>query len=363
MKNRSFNFGAGPAALPESILLEAQSELLNWQGRGLSILEIGHRTPDFMQMMNEAEIMLREILLIPDNYHVLFLSGPARLQFAMLPLNLLKKDQAAGFLISGVWSEFAYEECVKLKQAYCVASSKSNNFNEAPKSIDWQLRDNTGYVYYTSNETVNGVRYPSTPQFGDIPVVADMTSCILSEVINVSDYGVIFAGSQKNIAPAGLTVVIINKDLLHSNHQPPIPTILDYNTHVVNHSLYATPVTFSCYMAWKMFKWVKEQGGVGALQILSQQKSDKLYAYIDSSDFYECKISKTSRSLMNVCFSINKPKLEPIFLEHAVKAGLIGLKGHKLVGGIRASLYNAMPMAGVDALIEFMQNFKKLYLI
>jgi phosphoserine aminotransferase len=359
MKSRGYNFGAGPAMLPESVLEEAQSELLNWQGKGMSILEIGHRTPDFTNLMDEAQSLLRELLDIPDNYHVLFLGGPARTQFAMLPMNLLSNKEQAGFLLSGRWSSLAYDECCRIKRAYCIASTETSGYKEVPSPLNWHLKDDTTYIHYTSNETINGVSYQEPPRFGDIPLVADMTSSFLSEPLNINDYGVIFAGSQKNIAPAGLTIVIIRADLLNRATEYPIPTMFDYRTHVECNSLYATSPTFNCYMALKMFKWIKSQGGVGKLHKLNIQKASKLYDYIDNSPLYDCSVAKKSRSLMNVCFRIVRSELEPIFIEQAKAAGLLALNGHKTVGGLRASLYNAMPMAGVDALIEFMADFAK----
>lgn len=361
VKTRAYNFGAGPAMLPESVLLEAQAELLDWRGLGMSVLEIGHRTPEFMALMEEAQALLRELLAIPKDYHVLFLGGSARMQFAMVPMNLLSHQQEAGYLISGIWSAMAYDECRRLKHAYCVASTEAGGYKQSPGPLSWQLQDNTGYVYYTSNETINGVRFEEQPQFGDIPVVADMTSSLLSETLNIADYGLIFAGSQKNIAPAGLTIVIVRADLLKKPTEYPIPTMLDYRTHVANNSLYATPPTFNCYMALQMFKWIKAQGGVAALQQLNKQKAAKLYDYIDASPLYECLVDKKSRSIMNVCFTIVRSELEPIFVTRAAQVGLLALKGHKTVGGLRASLYNAMPMAGVDALLDFMQDFAEAY--
>lgn len=354
---RPYNFGAGPAALPESVLLEAQAELLNWQGRGLSIMEVGHRTAEFQQLMHDAEADLRALLAIPENYHVLFLGGAARTQFAMVPMNFIPPGQQAGYLISGIWSALACDEGRKLKSAYCIASSGNDGFKQTPDSVDWQIHDNTAYVYYTPNETVNGVRFADVPIVSEIPLIADMTSCLLSEPIDVSKFGLIFAGAQKNIAPAGLTVVIVRKDLLNLNHETPIPTMLDYRTHVMNKSLYATPPVFNCYMAAKMFKWLKAQGGVEALYQINCDKAARLYHYIDSSSFYQCPVEPHSRSLMNVCFSLVKPELEDAFLTQANNRGLHALKGHRMVGGLRASLYNAMPMAGVDALIAFMQDF------
>ncbi len=354
---RPYNFGAGPATLPESILQEAQAELLSWQGQGLSILEIGHRTFEFEQLMQQAEADLRDLLSIPDHYHVLFLGGAARTQFAMIPMNLLSAGQKAGYLVSGIWSEQAYDECLKLRSAYCIASTKHNGFRQSPAPASWVIQDNTSYIYYTPNETINGVQFADIPDVGDIPLIADMTSCLLSEPVDISRFGLIFAGAQKNIAPAGLTVVIVKDALLQQINASNLPTMLDYRTHVNNKSLFATPPVFNCYMAAKMFKWVRAHGGVNAFGALNRQKAARLYDFIDSSTAFHCPVEIQSRSIMNVCFSLNKPELQDAFLIEANQRGLCALKGHRLVGGLRASLYNAMPMDGVNALIEFMQDF------
>lgn len=357
MESRGYNFGAGPATLPLEILLEAKEEFLNWHAKGMSIMEIGHRTSDFVELLDETRSLLREILNIPKNYHILFLGEAARSQFAMIPMNLLAHNQRAGYLVSGIWSALALAECQKIKQAYCVGTSEPSKFVDVPKQIEWRLEENTRYVYYTTNETVNGVRFPTVPDFGSIPLVADMTSSILGEPININDFGVIFAGAQKNIAPAGLTVIIIREDLVTADVDYTIPTMFDYKTHVKNDSLYATPPTFNCYMANKMFKWIKRQGGVEKLYEINIEKASRLYKYIDDSDFYYCNVAKTSRSFMNVCFNIKREELIPEFLMRSTERGLLALKGHRAVGGLRASLYNAMPLSGVDALINFMQEF------
>lgn len=358
MTVRPYNFGAGPATLPESVLREAQAELLDWQGLGVSILEIGHRTKQFKQLLEDAEADLRALLQIPDDYHVLFLSGAARSQFAMIPMNLLKKGQTAAYLISGVWSKMAYQEACKLTSAYCIASSEKNGvFRTTPAFDPNALADNTAYLYYTPNETINGVRFAQTPKANGVPLIADMTSCLLSEPITVADYGLIFAGAQKNIAPAGMTIVIIQKDFIESLERLVLPTMFDYRTHIIHHSLYATPPVFNCYIAAKMFKWIQAQGGVDALYALNCDKAKQLYDYIDHGSFYSCCVEKHARSRMNVCFSLSNPSLEDIFLIQAEQQGLYALKGHRLVGGIRASLYNAMPMAGVHQLIDFMEDF------
>lgn len=357
MQKRPYNFGAGPAMLPESILCEAQDELLNWQGSGMSVMEVGHRTAPFEHLMSLLEADLRELLSIPVHYHVLFLGSPARTQFAMVPLNLLQGQSKGGYLVSGVWSFLAYEEACKLKQAYCIASTKDNNFTSTPDPATWTFSDNTAYVYYTPNETISGVRFNTTPKVAGIPLIADMTSCLLSEPIQVTDFGLIFAGGQKNICPPGLTVVIIRSDLLKMKPETPIATMLDYQIQVSHKSLYATPPVFNCYLAQKMFKWVKEQGGIDALYKVNCQKAAVLYQYIDESSFYHCAVQENSRSIVNVCFSLKKSELESEFLKRAEQSGLYGLKGHRTVGGIRASIYNAMPMEGVKALVAFMHTF------
>ena len=359
MMMRTYNFGAGPAMLPEAILLEAQAELLDWRGLGVSVMEIGHRTAVFQELMAQLEADLRELISIPDHYNVLFLAGAARTQFAMVPMNLLANNQQAGYLISGVWSSLAFDEACKLKQAYCVASTENNGFTSAPSRADWELQNNTAYLYYTPNETINGVRFSETPKIADIPLIADMTSCLLSEPVNVADFGLIFAGAQKNISISGLTIVIIRADLLERSIDVPIATMLDYRTHSSHKSLYATPPTFNCYMALKMLQWLKAQGGVEALYQINCKKAAALYHFIDSSPFYHCAVQEKSRSLVNVCFSLAKPGLENEFVVDANKRGLYALQGHRSVGGLRASLYNAMPMAGVESLIAFMHEFSE----
>lgn len=355
---RPYNFGAGPAMLPEPILREAQAELLNWQNLGMSVMEVGHRTAPYQSLMEKLEADLRELLSIPNNYHVLFLGGPARTQFAMIPMNLLNTNLKAGYLISGIWSSLAYEEACKLKHAYCVASTKNIGFTRVPDPESWTFCENTAYVYYTPNETINGVRFKTTPNVAaDIPLIADMTSCLLSEPINVSDFGLIFAGAQKNISTAGLTVVIVRADLLEDPTETPIPTMLDYRVQVKHKSMYATPPMFSCYLAQKMLEWIRAEGGVDALYKINCQKAAALYQYIDASSFYHCSVQEGSRSIVNVCFSLVRPDLEDEFLKRADQRGLHALRGHRTVGGLRASLYNAMPMAGVQALLAFMHDF------
>ena len=345
MSPKIFNFGAGPATLPAAILEEVQAELLDWQGSGLSILEVGHRTAPFIALMEEAEALLRELLHIPTQYKVLFLGSPARLQFSMIPMNLLAGQDTAAYLCSGTWSSFAFEEAKKVARAYPIARDFKPD----------ELRDKTTYVYYTPNETIEGIQL-GLSDVGQRYLVADMTSCLLSEPIDVADYGLIFAGAQKNIGPAGLTFVILREDILKCANRA-IPTLLDYRVHIKARSLYATPPTFQCYFALKMFQWIKAQGGLEALQLINTEKAKRLYDYLDASSFYHCAVASHERSKMNVCFSLADRTREEEFLMQAEKQGLYALKGHRLVGGVRASLYNAMPMDGVVALINYMEAF------
>jgi len=357
MKTRAYNFGAGPSMLPSSILEEAKRELLDWQGLQMSVMEIGHRSLPFQALMEELESKFRDLCGIPDDYDVLFLGGAARTQFAMIPMNLLADGEQAGYLISGTWSLLAYQEACKLKKAYCIASSESDGFLRVPTSFDNDFPKNTTYVYYTPNETINGVRFNQAPDVGSTPLVADMTSCLLCEPFKVKDYALIFAGAQKNISIAGLTIVIVRKSMVESKKGLVIPTMMDYKTHAEHRSLYATPPTFNCYLALKMMDWVKAHGGVEELFKINQLKAKILYDYIDASSFYQSRVEKSSRSIENVCFSIIREELEPAFIEQAAQEGLLALKGHKAVGGLRASLYNAMPLEGVESLIAFMQSF------
>ncbi len=359
MTTRVYNFGAGPSMLPETVLQEAQEEFLDWQRLGISILEVGHRSPEFLALLNHAEQSLRELLFIPSNYHVLFLGGAARTQFAMIPMNLLSPEELAGYLVTGVWSHMAFSEARHLKKAYCIASAEDNGYKTIPDPKNWEIKENTSYVYYTSNETVNGVRFPYVPKTKGATLIADMTSALLSEPLDVNNFGLIFAGAQKNIANAGLTIVIIRDDLLERMPIPNVPTMLNYKIQAEHHSLYATPPVFNCYLADKMFDWIKAQGGVEEIFRLNCQKAAKLYQYLDSTDFYTTHVDPEVRSIVNICFSLKNDKLENEFLQLAQLRGLYALKGHRLVGGIRASFYNAMPMAGVDALIEFMSEFAK----
>ena len=361
MKRPIYNFGAGPAMLPQSVLIEAQAELLDWQHLGMSILEVGHRTPEFIALLEHAKQSLRCLLSIPANYQILFLGGAARTQFAMIPMNFVSPAEQAAYIVSGIWSKMAFLEAKHLKKAYCISSEVNDTFTSVPDFSQLSIEDNTSYLYYTPNETVNGIRFPSVPNTHGIPLIADMTSCLLSEPIDVSQYGLIFAGAQKNIANAGLTVVIIRDDLLKNSPNPSIPSMMDYAVQAQHQSLYATPPVFNCYLADKMFDWIKAQGGVAALSKINSEKAAKLYQFIDTSAFYSTRVDKQARSLMNVCFDLKRPELNDEFINKAHAKGLLALGGHRAVGGVRASIYNAMPMEGVDALIHFMSEFEGKY--
>lgn len=356
---RGYNFSAGPAMLPEEILLEAQAELLNWQNRGMSVMEVGHRTEACQNLMQEAEEGLRALIKIPDHYRVLFLGGAARTQFSMIPMNCLSSGEQGAYWISGVWSSLAYEEASRLSQAYCLAQLPEKGNDQPLDPATLNVRDNTGYLYYTPNETIDGIRTPTPPVFEGIPMIADMTSCLLTEPVNISEFGLIFAGAQKNIANAGLTIVIVREDLLEKQPVGPIPTMQDYRVHAKHHSLYATPPVFNCYLASKMFHWIKKQGGVDAVYEQNCKKAEKLYQFIDDTSFYTCSVVPAVRSIVNICFTMNSPNLEEQFIHQANRRGLLGLKGHRAIGGLRASLYNSMPMSGVQSLIEFMHEFSK----
>jgi len=342
---RVYNFSAGPAALPEAVLKAAQAEFLDWQGLGVSVMEISHRDPRLESLFHHNTTILRELLQIPDSYQIFFLGTPARAHFAMVPMNLLHPHERAGYVVSGLWSSLAYQEAQKLRGAAVY------------DGVEQQLQPNTRYVYYTPNETVDGIR-TLPPIVGDIPLVADMTSCLLGEPIDIASHGMIFAGAQKNIAPAGLSIVIMHESLLTRASDQVLPTLMDYRTFKGTLN-YATPPVFNCYLAGKMFDWVRMQGGVEVLGALNRQKAALLYDYIDQSDFYVCDVPHSLRSIFNVCFYLKKPQLEARFVLLAERQGLFGLKGHRFAGGLRASLYNAMPLVGVEVLIDFMQEFSK----
>ena len=338
---------------------QAQQEFLNWQNHGCSVMELSHRSKAFMEVAQQAELDLRDLLNVPENYKVLFAHGGGRGQFAAIPLNLSRAGQSADHVISGSWSKSAVQEASKFVNANVIAEPiKDEKGLRVPEQSEWQLDDNAAYVHYCPNETVDGVEINWVPETSGIPLVADMSSNILSKPINVEQYGVIYAGAQKNIGPSGLSVVIVRDDLL-DRARPEIPSILSYNTLANNDSMFNTPPTFAWYLAGLVFKWLKGQGGVEVMARHNQQKSELLYACIDGNDFYRNTISKAYRSRMNVPFQLVDPDLDGAFLAEAEDAGLKALKGHRSVGGMRASIYNAMPLEGVQVLVDFMQDFAR----
>lgn len=340
--------------MPAEVLEKAQQELVDWRGHGMSLMEMSHRSDEFLSVRAEAEQDLRDLMGISDDYHVLFLQGGASTQFASVPLNLLDDSQCAYYLNSGQWSKKAIAEARRFGRVQVLAETRAC----APEASSWSLGDvnDAAYVHYTPNETIDGVEYDYVPQTGDVPLVADFSSSILSHPIDVSRYGLIYAGAQKNIGPAGLCVVIVRKDLLERCSDK-VPAMLNYSIHAKNDSLYNTPPTFSIYLAGLVFKWLKEKGGVEAMAKVNADKAARLYAAIDNSDFYTSPVHVAHRSRMNVPFILPSPELDASFLQGAEQAGLMNLAGHRSVGGMRASIYNAVSPASVDALIDFMQQF------
>src|SRR5690606_29986808 len=359
VSKRMFNFCAGPAALPEAVLQKAQAELLDWQGRGLSVMEMSHRSAEFTSVAERAEQDLRDLLSIPSDYRVLFLQGGASQQFAQIPLNLLGEDGSADYIDTGIWSRKAIEEASRYGHINVAASAKEYDYFAIPGQNQWQLSDEAAYVHYTPNETIGGLEFNWIPEVGDKPLVADMSSTILSRPIDVSKFGLIYAGAQKNIGPAGLVIVIVREDLI-GQALPITPSIWDYKIQADADSMSNTPPTYTWYLAGLVFKWLKAKGGLEAMAEINKRKADKLYAAIDNSGgFYRSPVEPSARSWMNVPFLLPSGELEKPFLEQAKQAGLVTLAGHRSVGGLRASIYNAMPEEGVDRLVEFMQDFAR----
>lgn len=353
-----YNFSAGPAVLPKAVLQQVQQELVDWHGCGMSVMEMSHRGKEFMGIAAEAEADLRALMGIPSGYKVLFLQGGASSQFAMVPMNLLRGKASADYLNTGEWSKKAIKEAKRYGAVNVVASSEDKNFSYAPAQGAWKLDPNAAYVHYTPNETIGGVEMFWTPDTGSVPLVADMSSNILSRPIDVSKYGLIYAGAQKNIGPAGLTIVIVREDLLGQTVAG-TPTMFDYKTHADNDSMYNTPPTFAMYVAGLVFKWIAAQGGLAAMEKINREKANLLYDCMDGTDFYNSPVAKDNRSLMNVPFTLKDAALDEAFLKGAKERGLLQLKGHRSVGGMRASIYNAMPKAGVQALVDYMREFEK----
>ena len=358
VSKRAYNFCAGPAALPEAVLLRAQAELLDWQGKGLSVMEMSHRSDEFVSIAEKAEQDLRDLLSIPSNYKVLFLQGGASQQFAQVPLNLLPEDGKADYIDTGIWSKKAIEEAQRFGTVNIAASAKPYDYFAIPGQNEWQLSKDAAYVHYAPNETIGGLEFGWIPEVGDVPLVADMSSDILSRPIDVSKFGLIYAGAQKNIGPSGLVVTIIREDLL-GRARSICPTMLDYKVAADNGSMYNTPPTLAWYLSGLVFAWLKEQGGVEAIGRLNEQKQRKLYDFIDASGLYSNPIAKNDRSWMNVPFRLADEKLDKPFLVGAEARGLLNLKGHRSVGGMRASIYNAVGLEAVDALLTYMAEFEK----
>ncbi len=356
--SRVFNFSAGPAVLPEEVLRQAGEEMLDWHGSGMSVMEMSHRGKEFSSIAEQAEADLRELLAIPDNYKVLFLQGGASSQFTAIPMNLVKGKESADYICTGSWSKKAIAEAKRYCNVNVVANTEESNFTTTPSQNNLQLNGDAAYLHYTPNETIQGVEFPYIPDSGDVPLVADMSSTILSRPIDVSRYGLIYAGAQKNIGPAGLTVVIVRDDLI-GDVVVSTPTMFNYATMADGGSMYNTPPTYGWYLAGLVFKWLLNNGGLAGMAERNERKASKLYAAIDNSGFYNNPVDSNSRSWMNVPFTLANPDLDATFLEEAKEAGLVTLKGHRSVGGMRASIYNAMPEEGVDALIAFMADFEK----
>lgn len=358
MKERVYNFSAGPSMLPMPVLEKAAEDLVSYGTSGMSVMEMSHRSPDYDAIIKEAEADFRKVMNIPDNYKVLFLQGGASTQFAAVPLNLLPVGGKADYIVSGQFSGKAYKEAQKYGDVVEAASSKADNFSYIPKTTRDSFRKDASYVHICFNNTIYGTKYPYIPDTGDIPLVADMSSCIMSEPVDVSKFGVIYAGAQKNMAPAGLTVVIVREDLL-GNSRPDCPTMLDWKTMAENDSMYNTPPCWCIYIAGLVYKWVLEIGGLEKLKEMNVKKAKLLYDYLDSQDYYIAPVQKESRSMMNVTFVTGDADLDKKFASEASANGLKNLKGHRSVGGMRASIYNAMPYEGVEKLVAFMKEFAK----
>ena len=355
---RVFNFGAGPAALPLAVLERARDELVDWRGSGMSVMEMSHRGKEFIGIAEKAEHDLRDLLGIPPEYKVLFLQGGATAQFAMVPINLLRGRTTADYISTGEWSKKAIKEAGKFCKVNVAASAEASKFTTVPARSEWRLNPDAAYVHYTPNETIGGVEFHAVPEVGQAVLVADMSSTILSRPIDVRRFGLIYAGAQKNIGPAGLTIVIVREDLL-GQALAGAPTMFDYKVQADNGSMYNTPPVYAWYVAGLVFEWLKELGGLRAMAEINERKAQKLYTYIDSSNgFYRNPVERTCRSWMNVPFTLIDAALDDAFLKGAKAAGLLQLKWHRSVGGMRASIYNAMPEAGIDALIHYMQEFR-----
>lgn len=354
-----FNFCAGPAMLPTEVMAKAQKEFINWQDTGCSVMELSHRSKAFMALAELAEKRLRQLMAIPENYKVLFCHGGGRGQFSAVPLNLLPEGQQADYVVTGSWSKAASKEAANFGKINVIEAVETREGVKVVKPFDqWQVSSDAAYIHYCPNETVDGIEIFDVPSFGDIPIVADMSSTILSHKIDVSKFGLIYAGAQKNIGPSGLTIVIVREDLL-GQARVDTPCIMNYKTAADNDSMYNTPPTYAWYLAGLVFEWLEGKGGVEAVEQVNAEKAALLYDYVDQSDFYLNNIAKQFRSRMNVPFWLTDESLNQQFLQQAEEAGLVALKGHRLVGGMRASIYNAMPVEGVQKLVAFMKKFEE----
>lgn len=360
--NRNHNFCAGPAALPETVLVRARDELLNYNHTGMSVMEVSHRSPGYMVVAKQAVADFKELMAIPDNYKILYMQGGATHQFSCIPWNLLGKNKKADFIDTGIWSQKAIKEARRFDgvDVHIAASSEMDGYKSVPDQSDLDIRQDAAFVHYTPNETIGGVEFDYVPDSGAVPLIADMSSNILSQSLDVSKFGIIYAGAQKNIGPAGLTWVIVREDLLGQAH-PSIPALMNYDSVLKQDSMLNTPPTFSLYLCGLVFQWLKEQGGVAAVAKRNAQKAKLLYQTIDCSGFYNNNVRKDCRSQMNVTFSLNNEELESVFIEEGEKLGLYNLKGHRSVGGMRASIYNAVSLESVTALTQFMADFEKKY--
>ncbi len=354
---RVHNFSAGPAALPEPVLRQAAEEMLDWRGSGMGVMEMSHRGPQFMAIAAEAQALLRELMQVPANYKVLLMQGGALAENAIVPMNMLRGRASADFIETGEWSRKSIAEARRYGGVNVAASSADTKFTTVPARETWRLDPNAAYVHICSNETIGGVEFHEVPDVGEVPLVADMSSSILSRPVDVSRYGLIFGGAQKNIGPAGLTLVIVREDLL-GGALPCTPTAFDYRVVADNDSMYNTPPTYAIYIAGLVFQWIKAQGGLAAMERLNQAKADLLYGTLDASGFYRAPVARDCRSRMNVPFFLHDSRLDAEFLKGAEARGLVQLKGHRVVGGMRASLYNAMPLEGVQALVAYLKEFE-----
>jgi phosphoserine aminotransferase len=355
--SRVFNFSAGPAALPEPVLRQAAEEMLDWRGSGMSVMEMSHRSAEFIAIATEAQTLLRELLGVPPNYKLLFMQGGAIAQNAIVPMNLLRGQAGADYIDTGEWSKKSIAEARRYARVNVAASAAAGGYTSIPPRESWQLDPDAAYVHICSNETIGGVQYPFLPEVGHVPLVADMSSDILSRPIDVARFGLIYAGAQKNIGPAGLTIVIVREDLI-GHALPCTPSAFDYKTVAEADSMYNTPPTYAIYIAGLVFRWIRDQGGLAAMATHNGAKAALLYDFLDRSRFFSSPVVRECRSLMNVPFTLADPKLDAAFLEGAQARGLVQLKGHRSVGGMRASLYNAMPIEGVQALVDYLQAFE-----